>query len=79
MKSMHQIEIEQNVLLGLMHMLNTTGSKDQGLIDAIKMSEEILSLMRKGESIEKINECERKFQQHILIQKLISESNQNQN
>ena len=70
MKSMHQIEIEQNVLLGLMNMFKVTGNQDQALTDAIKMSEEILSLMRKGESIRTIN---------ILIQKLISESNQNQN
>jgi hypothetical protein len=79
MKSMHQIEIEQNVLLGLMNMFKVTGNQDQALTDAIKMSEEILSLMRKGESIRTINEREKKFQQHILIQKLISESNQNQN
>lgn len=76
---MHQIEIEQNVLLGLMNMFKVTGNQDKALTDAIKMSEEILSLMRKGESIRTINEREKKFQQHILIQKLISESNQNQN
>ena len=57
MKSMHQIiEIEQNVLLGLMNMFQVTGIKIVRLTDAIKMSEEILSLMRKGESIRTINE-----------------------